>query len=183
MSDKLHKVAVGLILVSEINGKKCAALSRRGRHKIEERDGKKIICGESFEGISQPTVQGGLTEEEKNRSLGAHDALLREIREESNLQSMIIVPRMIHIKTSDIPARKSICFGAFAPEDEIVCLRFEICKSVNLVYEDDLPNIRTDVRKDGFHKPGIAMFIDDKEALIETFRRFEELRALAERRP
>ena len=83
--DDTGKAAVGLILVSEVNGKRCAALSRRGRYKIEEQNGEKKIFEETYSGVSQPTVQGGLSEDEKNRPNGILEALLREIREESNL--------------------------------------------------------------------------------------------------
>ena len=57
----------------------------------------------------------------------------------------------------------------------------EICKSVDLIFEEEVKNIRTDIRPTGFHRPGIGMFADDKEALIETFALFLELKALAER--
>ncbi len=182
MSDDTRKVTVGLIIVTEIEGAKWAALSRRGRHKIGLRDGKAILLPESFAGVTQPTVQGGMNEKEKACRLGVRDALIREMTEETNLDYVKILPRMLLIQKSDIPFRVNHSFAAFAAFKKVMGLRFEPCKSLQLVCLAEVGNIRTDPRRDGFYKPGIVMFPDDKEALILAFERFEELKALAERR-
>lgn len=176
-----NKFTVGLILITEISGIKWGVLVRRGRHKIEKINSQKILLEESYPGLSQPTVFGGLNPQEiQTGEAGILQALKREGSEETNLNFLTIVRRMVCVQETQMSLSRSIIFAAFATQEEVLDLKFEPCKSLNLVREDEVDNIRTDAKREGFFKPGIAMFADDKTALRSALARFEELRKLFE---